>query len=197
MMSQYPPSSFDPNQVEFAERPPAWPLVIGWVSIAWAALGTLCGICGAGSLAIAPSLMPTDQGPLPPAMQLSPGVMALTAMGTVMGIFLLTCGIMCLRRNAASRGLFLVYSVVALLFVGVSIYIQLQQGATMAKWVAENPDSPFAAGYKNPGAVQAQQIVGIVVGVLLGSAFPVFLLIWFGLVKTKPEQFGRAAEIVA
>jgi hypothetical protein len=197
MMSQYPPSSFDPNQVEFAERPPAWPLVIGWVSIAWTAVGLLCSVCGVGAVAVMPQFMPPEQGPLPPTMQLTPLMVGLTGAGVLMAFFLLTCGVMCLRRNPACRSLYLIYAFLGLAMVGATIYLQLQQSATMAKWAAENPNSVYAQGYKTPGQIQASQAIGVVMGILFGGAWPTFLLIWFGLVKTKPEQFGKAAAIVA
>jgi hypothetical protein len=130
-------------------------------------------------------------------MQLSAGMIAQLVLGSLLGVGLMVAGILCLRRSPTSRLLFLAYAAASVLYVGYSVYFQLQQGASMAKWAAENPDSPFAAGYKNPAQIQAQQIGGIIVGVVLGGAFPTFLLIWFGLVKTKPEQFGKAAAIVA
>ena len=196
-MTQFPPSSFDPNQFEFADKPPAWPLVIGWLSIAWAALGTVCGVCAVGFFAVLPAIMPMPQGPLPPAMQMSVGMLAQLVVGTLMGIFLLTSGILCLRRNPTSRILFFVYAVASLLFVCYSVYFQFQQGAAMAKWAAENPDSPFAAGYKNPTQIKAQEIGGMIFGIVLGAAFPVFLLVWFGFIKTRPEQFGHRGVVVA
>lgn len=196
-MSQFPPSSFDPNLVEFAEKPPVWPLVIGWISIAWAGLGSVCGVCGIGLLAVAPSFMPKDQGPLPPSMQLSGGMIAMGITGVLMAVLLLTCGIMCIRRNPACRPIFLVYAVLGLLSLVFSLYIQFQQAESMARWAAENPDSPFAAGYKNPAQVRASQIGGMIFGVVLGGAWPVFLLVWFGLIKTRAEQFGKPAAIVA
>jgi hypothetical protein len=196
-MGQYPTSTFDPNQVDFGlEKQPAWPLVIGWVSIGLAVLGLGCGACSVGALVFMPSMMP-DAGELPPTMQISPMMVASVALQVVLTILLITAAVMCLRRNPTARPLYIAYAVFALLLMVFGLYVQWEQGAVMAKWAAENPKSPYAQGYKDPATAQISMISGMVIGALVGGAFPTFLLIWFGAVKTRPEQFGRRVEVVA
>jgi hypothetical protein len=40
----------------------------------------------------------------------------------------------------------------------------------------------------------AGQLVGLVLLILLGFGVPLFYLIWFGLLKTKPEQITGGDE---
>lgn len=161
-----------------------WPVVIGVISIVWASLGLVCTGCGAGVLAALPSMM-QSQGPLPPSMMMS-GMMALNmGLGLVLAILLLIAGILTLRRNPVGGKLHLVYAVLALPLVAFGIWIQFQQLAAMEQWVAENPSSPFAQGHSSAG-----NMIGMGFGVVLGGGWPIFLLIWFGVVKNKAGSMG-------
>ena len=88
-MSQLPPteSAFD---MPMPAEPPAWPKVVGIISIVWASLGLLCGVCGTGWLLYMPTFaksMEAQMGPMPPAMSPSPAQLALMVLG-VFGLVL-------------------------------------------------------------------------------------------------------------
>lgn len=182
--------SMQPTQIDADFADPAgprvykWPVVIGIISIVWSSLGITCAGCGAGMLAMLPAMF-KDQGPLPPTMQMS-GLLAINmGLGVMMGILLLTAGILTLRRNATGGMLHMVYGVLGLPLVAFGTWVQFQQMAAMDQWVAENAGSPFARGHSSAGGM-----IGVVVGLVLGLAWPIFVLIWFGVVKRGAGSMG-------
>lgn len=161
-----------------------WPVVIGVISIVLSSLGLVCGGCGAGVLAMLPSMM-KSQGPLPPTMSLNGPMAVHMGLGVLNAIVLLVGGILLIRRNPTGRLLHLVYAVTGLPLVAFGIWVQMNQMAAMDQWVLENADSPFAQGHSAAGGM-----IGMVVGAVLGGGWPVFLLIWFGVVKNKADSMG-------
>lgn len=165
-------------------QPRKWPVVVGIISICLSSLFLVCTVVGVGMLAIMPRMM-KDQGPLPPTMTVSTPMLVQAVLGVVDLVILLVAGIMTVRRNPSGRTTHLVYAVLALPLVALGTWVQWQNGAAMEQWVRENPGSPFAKGYSPTG-----QTIGLLFGVLMGAAWPVFCLIWFGAVKRTAESFG-------
>ncbi|NUQ68776.1 MAG: hypothetical protein HUU18_10925 [Phycisphaerales bacterium] len=161
-----------------------WPVVIGVISIVLSSLGLVCGGCGAGMLAVLPSIL-KDQGELPPTMSLSGPMLVHMGLGLLNAIVLLVGGILLIRRNPTARMLHLVYAITGLPLVAFGVWVQFNQMAAMDQWVAENPNSPFAQGHSSAGGM-----IGMAVGVVLGGGWPVFLLIWFGVIKNKADSMG-------
>ena len=181
--------------------PPAWPKVVGIISIVWAALGLTCSGCGVVGLVMNSSMGPQmeqafrDQGetaPLPPSMQVTTGQYAQVVVGVLMALLLLFAGITTLARSSTGRMLHLAYGALSLPLAAWSVYITMQQMAAMDQYVQDYPDSMFAAQH-NP----AIYIGMLAFGLVLGLAWPVFCLVWFGVIKTKPEQMTGSETSVA
>lgn len=168
------------------EEPPRWPTVVGAISIVWASLNILCGGCGV----LSPLLMSTfleaaerDYGPMPDVMKPGALQIGLYAVGLVWAFVLLAAGIALTLRKPVARPLHLVYGAVSVLLSIVGIVIGVMAQIELSEWLANNPDNPWAKQH-NPAATY----VGMAFGVLLGLAWPVFCLVWFGLVKRTPRD---------
>jgi amino acid transporter len=183
-MSQVPP--IEP-MLDLPEERPSWPKVVGIVSILWGALGLVCNGCGVASpLLMGMVQMPPEMGPMPDVMKPGLGQLVLAGIGLAMSVVLIIAGVATLQRQNAGRTLHLLWSVVNLVLVVVAIVMTLIVMGEQAAWVKDNPDSPWAKQY-SPFATY----IGIAFTVVLGGAWPVFCLIWFGLVKKTQESMLR------
>jgi hypothetical protein len=189
----------EPGDLEDAlfVEPPRWPKVVGIISIVWGALLLTCTGCGALAPAVffpmLQSMVKAQGQSLPPTMQFGVAQWVGIALGGVMAVFLLIAGIMLVNRRPAARPLHLGYGVVAILQGIWGIAMQLQANQTMKVWVQQNPTSPFA---KNNSPIGF--IIGLAIGVVIAFAWPVFCLIWFGLVKrTHDSMTGGLDEPAA
>lgn len=179
------------------DEPPGWPKVVGGISIGWAALGLTCAGCGVAGMAFMTSgSLPGMEGPLPPPMVPTPLTWIFMLLSFAPPILLLAAGIVTMSRKPVGRPLHLVYAVIAIVMTAVGVWFQLQQQAAMEAWIQQNPDSPWAQQQNAPGA-QMGQIAGLIVGIIAGFAWPIFCLVWFGLIKTKPEDFTGNAPAPA
>jgi hypothetical protein len=190
-MSQVPPidSSYE---MTMPEEPPAWPKVVGIISIVWASLGLTCGLCGIGWILYLPTFgkqMEAQMGPMPPTMTPAPAQMALMAVGMLWAILLLVSGIMTVSRKANGRTLHLVYAVGAILLTLPSLGLQVKQQMDMADWAAKNPDSKWAQQSK------AGPAIGLSVGAVMGFAYPIFCLAWFAPKKHSPDVNAPDAPV--
>ncbi len=188
-MTQFdsPPSEVIPD---LPPEPPGWPKVVGIISIVWASLGLFCGGCGGLMAFVGPMMIPEAQrDQFPPNMSPGPALLAVIAVGMLSGVLLLVAGVMTLRRKPIGSTLHMVCAVISLLLIFPNIYFQLQQQTDLAKWASENPASQFAQQMNSP-AQKMMQTGGLLFGVVIGAAYPVFLLIWFGLVKRGAAAYG-------
>lgn len=192
--AQRPPTFRDdagPIDDPFAE-PPAWPKVVGIISIIWAVLSLGCGGCGVLMMGVTlggafDNLSP-ELGPMPDVMK--PGVASLITGAASLGWagLLLAAGIMTLRRRPVGRPLHLAWAAGAILLTIVGLYMQWEQMQRLQAFVQQNPDNPWV---KAQGSGQnVGQYIGLGVGIVLGFAWPLFTLVWFGVVKRRPEDFG-------
>lgn len=184
-----------PEYIDLPDEPPAWPKVIGIISIVFASLGVGClGCAGAG---LVMQVMFADQsaeqmgGPMPDVMK--PGIVQIASMpiGLVISLILLFAGIMLIRRKPAGRTLHLVYAVLNLISTVVSTIAGFQQLAALKNWVASNPDSKWAQMSKPD-----MQLGIMILSVVIFAAYPIFLLVWFGLVKKKASDMGQLPEVL-
>ena len=190
-MSQIPPTS--PVEIPPPAEPPKWPGTVGVISIVWASLGMLCGVCGPAALLLMPMLMKKaeDQnGPYPPELLPSKLQVALSFTGLPIAILLLWAGIATLRRQRSGRPLHLVYAIISL---GLAI------AATAAGVVHMQEQHEFMAHNASNAWVKnmpkGADIGGLIFGIVVGTAYPLFALVWFTLPKHSPE-IGAPEEMV-
>ncbi len=177
---------------------PRWPKVIGIISIIWGSLGMVCGGLGLVILPFSPKLSglalqngePTPYGNIPTITDYS-----IAAIGLCLAVLLLFAGIACVSHRPVTRRMHLAYG---LLSIPVVVWSYLNQQGKLAlnlQWAKEYPDNPLAQGFNGqaPGAAIGQT-VGLVVLIVLGFGIPLFYLVWFGLVKTRPEQVTGGDE---
>lgn len=193
MSVDYQPSA-PIDEPELLAEAPGWPKVVGIISIVWSSLGMFCGVCAIGGGYFAVSMMPAEQrSQFPPNMLPSGLMLVVAALSMLSGVLLIVAGVVTLRRNPLGGKLHIAYAVLAILLSAANIYLQIGQQADLAQWARENPDTMFAKQMQSPGQ-QVGQTVGYAVGAIMGFAYPIFLLIWFGAVKRRPETWGSRAE---
>jgi hypothetical protein len=176
----------EPGELEDAllADPPSWPKVVGIISIVWASLGLTCTGLGVLGLLFMPMMAGAAQGQsLPPTMQ--PGILMWVnlAVGFVVVLLLMAAGISLVNRRPSGRSLHLVYGVTGILTSSYGLFVQWQGIQQMAQWRQANPTSPFAQG----GSPTAD-LIGLLFGAVLGLAWPIFCLIWFGLIKRTHDS---------
>ncbi len=72
---------------------------------------------------------------------------------------------------------------------------QMGKAELNSQWAQEYPSNPMAAGMNgDSSAAMITQMISLGLMLLLGVGIPLFYLIWFGLVKTKPEQVTGSEE---
>lgn len=180
-----------PDHAPMAE-PPSWPKVIGIISIVWGSLGVACNLCTligsvAGNAML--NLVPEEQRAQVQAQQQAGGVLTIVLSILALGLagMLLAAGIMTLNRRALGRTLHLVYGVVGILlaFAGTGVGWTTSQAGLQA--IQSDPSKAAAAQ-----AAQGATMLFLALGLCVGIAYPIFVLIWFGLVKRKASDMGSA-----
>lgn len=181
--------------IDLPADPPGWPKVIGIISIVFGSLGLVCMGCAGVGLVVQPMLMKSTEeqmgGPMPDVLRPGMGQIAMMPIGVLLAAMLLIAGIMLIKRAPASRMLHLVYSVLNILTSIVSTVIGFGQAAKMAQWKADNPGSKWGEMIK-----PEMQMPMMIAGVAIGLAWPIFCLIWFGLVKRKASDMGEPREVL-
>ena len=177
---------------------PKWPEVIGIISIVLAGLGLTCG--GIGIIwqgFVAPGFMEQalDGDPFPDAMRLNGVDYTIGGAGLVLSLVLLFAGIACVTHRPVARIMHLVYAGCSIPLNIGSYLNQMAKAESMQQWAQDYPNNPISQSMdpSNPMAAIGQ-IVGLVLFMLLGLGIPLFYLIWFGLLKTKPEQMTGDEE---
>lgn len=188
-MTQESPVQYEDVVVEV----PSWPKVLGIVSICWGVLSLGCVGCGIIGPALQSAMIPPEQAKDMPILPPDPMQYVQLGLGGVFAILLIAAGAMTAARKAAGRTLHLVYALASFPMLALSIWVVLRQQVAMDQWIADNPDSPFAAQMKTMSGIGPT--IGIAMAVVFGLAYPAFLLIWFGLVKrTRESMTGIPAE---
>lgn len=170
------------EDVQFGD-PAVWPKIVGIISIVWASLGLLGGICGVVALVALPAFIAKQPGfdpaNMPPSMVFGPLKLVLIVAGIGLSVLLMFAGIATVTRRDVGRQAHLAYAATGLMFLVLQVYSQLTDISEMKVWIANNPANPVAKG--GTGGMY----FGLVFAVVLGVIWPGFLLIWFGLVKTR------------
>jgi len=186
------------ESVEVRQRP-LWPKVIGIISIIWGSLGLICGGFGLVALpfsdkfvsAILENGEPTPYGMVPTATDYS-----IAGFGFLLAVLLLFAGITCVSYRPVTRKMHLLYGLISIPITLWSYMNQQHKAELNLQWAKEFPNSPLAESLdpaQNPAA-GVGQIVGLALLIVLGFGVPLLYLIWFGLVKTKPEQITGGDE---
>ncbi len=191
-----PPTSPSDDDFDFTE-PPGWPKVVGIFSILFASLGLVCGGVGLVWMFVGPGMMQSAagnmEGGMPPSLTTrNTTLLAITMISTIWAVLLLVSGILTIQRKPVARLSHLVWAAGAIVLTVVSIKMQLDMQAEMAQWMKDNPSAEFTMNAKQGGG--AGNLIGLVLGIVLGLSWPTFCFIWFGLIKTKPEQMTGGIE---
>ncbi len=191
--SALPPSLEEPMLLDDA---PAWPRHIGTLSIIWVVIGGCCAGCMLALAVASPSLigMIPDEAQRAKALREQPpqAPLALVSLGAsfLMAFLLLFAGILTLRRQALGRTLHMVWAGLTLVLIAIGLWDGFRHMPALEKWVQENPNVPAAKFMSGP-AMMIQMLIYTAIRLV----WPVFCLIWFGLVKRTPETMtGHAAS---
>lgn len=175
--------------------PPRWPTVIGALSIAWAVLLIGCAGCGTAFQFAGASILGAKADQFPP-MTPSPLMLAFVVGGILLDCVLIAAGVVTIMRNPVGRTLHLAWAIAALLTVPLGVYLQLDAQVAVRQWVIDHPDTEYAKLVGQGGSLG--EMLGIAIGVLIGVAYPLWCLIWFGAVKRTAEAMtGRSASFAA
>ncbi|MEM7621957.1 MAG: hypothetical protein AAF235_02000 [Planctomycetota bacterium] len=189
-----------PASLEPLARRPGWPKPIGIVSIVLGSIAITCGVFGTAMIPLSGAMMGTTLGdvPPPPSTQLSPEIIVSMGIGVVTNILLIVAGIMTLKRNPRGRTLHLAYAIAAVVAVFLGIWAQMSMQAKLDDWIAQYGDSEIGeTGMTWREQMQAgQQFQGIslVGGLVVGLAYPLFCIVWFGLIKKDRDAMGSDAD---
>jgi hypothetical protein len=176
---------------DLPNEPASWPKVIGIISIVWGSIGLLCGICGIGGLlfsgAIVNIVPPEQQEQMRAQMaaQQSPIMFVHYGIGFLLAILLLIAGIQTLRREPLGRTLHLAYGVLGTL--------SALFGAFLGWGVIHAQGAQLVGNAQQQQMQQMGSYFGLAFGVCFGLAYPVFCLIWFGVVKRDSRDLQGSA----
>jgi len=177
---------------------PKWPKVIGVISIVLGALGLTCGGLGMVMVPFSSKMLePMLEGdPVPYGMQFTGLDIVVGLLGLLLSLLLLFAGITATTRRPITRPLHLTFAICSIPLNIWSALNQINKQALNEQWAQDFPNNPMAqgmSGSSNAGA-QIGQVVGLVMLLIFGIGIPLFYLIWFGLLKTKPEQITGEEE---
>lgn len=187
---EQPPVDLD---VDLLAEPPGWPKIVGIVSIVFGALGLTCGGCGLlgqGMQSLIPEMEDVAKQPQVMAPILT---FSLLALALLLSILLLIAGIMTLLRKPIGRPLHLLYAVLKILavIIGLVTFIMIwpDYKVELTRYFEESGQNA-----QSRDVMLSATFYGALVSNLIYLAYPVFCLIWFGLVKRKPEDMTMGLE---
>jgi hypothetical protein len=174
-MTDFPNRPEEPLEILDAPPPPPetkWPLVVGIISLVFAGLALICTPAGLVSQQVMPQAQKMMQN-LPAWMHIYQ--IAATVIGMGEGVLLLIAGVMLLRRSAPTRVLHMIFAVIRIVItiVGTPIALMIMSGI-------QAPPQAERMMYISGG-------IGVLIGLPLALAYPVFLLIWFMRRKIRDE----------
>lgn len=188
-MSDYPPQVSPVDS--FDDTNPKWPKVIGIISIVWGCVGLLCGGCG---LISAAGFMPKQPGMETMPTGGTPLSYASLVLGFLVSVILISAGIVTLARKPAGKALHLVYAVLWFITIVLTIIAQLEVMEQMEQWMRDNADSDAVKAMSQFPMV-AMQKGGLAIGIVIGAIYPIFCIIWFGIVKRKASMGSNEVSI--
>jgi len=185
----------------FAGAYPAWPKWIGGLAIAFGAFFFTCGGLGAAFAPFQSKLMERmlDGAPMPDGLVFHTVDWILLGVGIVTSLILLFGGIFCVMRSPSSRLMILVWAITSIPLSLYNYTRQMDKQESIQQWAQQYPDTPYGEMTISQGATGQQigQIVTLVLTIILGVLVPAFFILWFGLIKTKPEQMTGSEELLS
>lgn len=187
---QQAPADIEQYEEVYADIP-QWPKVVGIISIVLASLGGCCLVGQIVRLALqgagvgGQERVPEELQKQLDAISMGPASMIAMGLGAVAVAVLMTAGITTVGRKSVGRVLHLVYGGIGIVNVTLSMYISSQIYSRFADYIQQNPSSDLA---KAGGLILGVTKISMGIGVLIGGAYPLFTLIWFGLVKRTHES---------
>lgn len=168
-MTQTP---FAPQPMPSQQPRAGWPMPVGIISIVLAGLGLMCTPI---------SLAQTWAGPgRSQVMQyFPPWYFSYAVISSFVGIgqcvLLLVGGIFLLSRRPAAAILHLLYAVLGLLGALLGVFLMLSLVI------------PYVEAAGAPAVVQTTMTLSLAVGLTVGMAYPIFLLVWFSRPKIRQQ----------
>ncbi len=198
-MSLIPPTSpypgappTTPGPIAMGQGRSAWPTAIGVISIVF---GVLSGLSNAVQV-ISPLFMEAMQAGMPPEVrdqmraqtavtrQWFPVTISIAAGQLALGILLLACGVLILARRRSGPSLTIWWAVLKIVLVAVSAYVGRLVQADMTKAMQASGQFPGGWFGMTAGLFGA---VGIMMVLVTGWAWPVFVLVWFSRPTIRRE----------
>jgi hypothetical protein len=178
-----PPPAPPPPPPPYPQRPPSWPKVIGIISIVFAGLGLICTPIGLATReAAGPAGAEAMEG-APPWYATYQTASALA--GIVVAAILLVAGILLCKRRPAGRTMHITYAI-------LNIVVAVGNVIAAASAVGQMDSGPAGAA-----PFKGVFIGGIVIGLVIGLAYPIFILVWFTRPKVRDEVAAWAAAQAA
>ncbi len=200
-MSQVPAAPPTHADIVMPSEPPKWPKVVGIISIVWASIGVICNGCnllgGLFQNAMMGMVPPEEQAKVQQQMQNQSPIQQKDVVDYILGvsqfpvaILLLVAGITLINRKPVARKLHLAYvAISALMWVASMGYFFAAKLPAHQEWLKSQADNPQAKFMTVPIILGMTACFGVIF-----AAWPVFCLIWFGLLKKRPEQGWAPAE---
>lgn len=183
-MTEVPPTATEPSSPpaappSVAPRPPRWHVPIGIISVALAGLGMIISIFSVAGIS-----MNSQQSEMMETLPAWYGSYTrLTGLvGAGIALLLLAGGILLLKRRTAGRGLLLTYAVLNVIYALIGAVLMYRAANEMTGQGME------------ADMMRMGMRVGAVFGTLIGSAFPVFLVIWFCRWKVRTDMQNWAPD---
>ncbi len=176
-----------------AVEPPGWPKAVGITSIVLGAIFVGCIGCSIVGGVIGQSFMPPEMQADPPPSGITPLSMVAFAIGVVCDVVLIIAGAMTVSRRIVGRYLHLLYSALTILAFPLTVWLQMDHNAAMQAYMSRHPEMAKMPGMSFSTGPTAL-IVGIAIAAVIGLSYPLFLLIWFGLVKKTQQSMTGNVE---
>ncbi len=193
---QSEPTEFHDAELSGASLP-SWPKWIGGLAVAWGGLGLPCTGMGALGLAFQKKGVESklDGAPMPEVF-LHPGQeWIIMGIGLALTFLLLFGGIFCIARNPISRMMILGWGLLSIPMALWSYIVQSNKLDSLMAWAELHPSTQYAQELDMAGGFM--QIVLLVMTLIFGVIAPSVAIVWFGLIKTKPEQMTGSVESIA